>query len=359
MPRRLLIALSGHGFGHLGQLAPVVRALRAERPAVEIVVRSSLPEAKLRQRLGEGIVVQAAEVDFGTVQRDALTIDLEATARRYDDFHACWDELLYRESVAIERADPALVLSDIPYLTLAACQRLDVPALALCSLNWAEIYRHYFADRPGATAILDQMLAAYNGACCFLRPQPAMDMPSIRNAVDIGPVAQIGADVRPALRRQLGLADSERLVLVSLGGFDLKAPCERWPRFDGLRLLVPSSWNSRHPDTLDIESLQRPFPDLIRACDAIVSKPGYGSFVEAACSATPVLYLPRPDWPEAPVLVDWLQRKGNCLEIDAEGFARGALQAPLGLLLAQERKPPVAPSGVGDAVQRIVELLDH
>ena len=41
------------------------------------------------------------------------------------------------------------------------------------------------------------------------------------------------------------------------------------------------------------------FADLLASSDALLCKPGYGSFVEAASCGVPVLYVARPDWPES------------------------------------------------------------
>ena len=57
MSHRILVALSSHGFGHLGQTAPVIDALRRRQPQVRFVVRSRLPEFKLREKLGDDIDV--------------------------------------------------------------------------------------------------------------------------------------------------------------------------------------------------------------------------------------------------------------------------------------------------------------
>ena len=249
MSRRVLIALSSHGFGHLGQTAPIIDALRQRQPHLRFVVRSRLPEFKLREKLGDGIEIQVAELDIGIVQKDALNIDVEATAHGYATFHQQWEALLERERQALRDIRPDLIIANIPYLTLAAAQRLGIPNLAFCSLNWAELYQYFFAARPESARILEQMLEAYNGALCFLQPAPAMRMPGIENGLAIGPVAQLGADVSGALRTRLGVDAATALLLSSLGGMEIRRPCDGWPRLPGQHLLVPEAWNSRHPDT--------------------------------------------------------------------------------------------------------------
>ena len=72
-----------------------------------------------------------------------------------------------------------------------------------------------------------------------------------------------------------------------------------------------------------IESLPMGFSDLLASSDALLCKPGYGSFVEATCGGTPVLHVSRADWPESAALVEWLQEHGACREVSRERLEQG------------------------------------
>ena len=67
------------------------------------------------------------------------------------------DALLEREKQVLRDIRPDLIVANIPYLTLAAAQQLGIPNLAFCSLNWAELYQHFFAARPEAAPILEEL----------------------------------------------------------------------------------------------------------------------------------------------------------------------------------------------------------
>ena len=161
---------------------------------------------------------------------------------------------------------------------------------ALCSLNWADIYRHYC----GNDAIAAQIHGCYANAEAFLRATPGMDMPGLVNLVPVAPIAAVGKNRRAELNRQLNISPEDRLVLVSLGGIASRLPIERWPRIPGVRWLVQESWHVEHPDAIKLETLPMNFSDLLASSDALVCKPGYGSFVEAACCGVPVLYVTAP-----------------------------------------------------------------
>jgi UDP-N-acetylglucosamine:LPS N-acetylglucosamine transferase len=121
------------------------------------------------------------------------------------------------------------------------------------------------------------------------------------------------------------------------------------------RSLVQHSWQVSHPDAVVLESLPMGFSDLLASCDALLCKPGYGSFVEAACSGTPVLYVNRPDWPETPALVEWLQRHGICREVSREKLGSGTIAKELsGLWTAPQVSPP-SPDGAA----QVADWLMH
>ncbi len=358
MPR-LFVAISGHGYGHLGQVSPLIEALRTARPEIELAVQCALPHEVVAARFSPPFQHIQKRSDVGMVMRGPLRLDVDASLAAYADFHGDWDRRLKEQMALLENAAPDLVLADVPYLPLAAAQRLDIPSVAVCSLHWAAILRAYCGETAQTRPWLSVMLAAYRGAECFLRPTPAMAMPELPNTEAIGPLACRGRNRRDEIDARLGLASGTRLVLLTLGGIAGDLPLIDWSRTPGIAWLVDrgrfdGTAAEMHPLSL-LDDL--PFRDLLASLDAVVTKPGYGMFTEAACNALPVLYLPRGDWPEEPFLIPWLERHGNARAITPGMLAAGALEAPLEQLWAQSRKPPVEPAGVDEGVERLLPLL--
>lgn len=355
----LYVALSGHGFGHLAQVAPVLNEFRRRRPETRLTLQSALPATVLRQRIaGEFKLVEGA-ADFGMVMVDALATDVAASLAAYRAFHAEWNQRLLWQEQALRAAAPDLLLVDVPYLSLAAAARLDIPALALCSLNWADILAGYCPDAPDLAALRTPMLDAYNSARAFLQPAPSMPMPDLGNAHAIGPIAECGRPRRAEIDRRLGLDANDALVLIGLGGVGARLPLEAWPEQAGVRWLMPPSSEVQRPDMVSWAALDDcSMLDLIRSCDVLFTKPGYGSFVEAACSSTRVLYIERDDWPEEPWLGRWLLEHGNAVKINRRQLAVGALAQPLQTLLDQPSKPAVIPTGNVDAALWLERLME-
>jgi len=350
----LVVSISGHGFGHVAQTAPVLNLLHQRVPRLRFTVRSSVPLAHLRSRINAPFEHLSSEGDLGMVMSSALDIRIEESRTAYRAFHESWDARIHAEARLMKEMKADLVLSNVGYLALAGAQRAGIPNAALCSLNWYDIYRHYCGDDE----IAAQILACYAQADAFMRATPGMTMDSLPNRIETAPVADIGDNRRDELNRLLKLLSGEKLVLVSLGGITSRLPVERWPRIEGVRWLVEKGWQVEHPDAIVLESLGMRFSDLLASCDTLICKPGYGSFVEAACSGTPVLYVSRGDWPEAPALISWLQQHSPCREVSRSILERGDLAGVLGNLLNCPRPTPFIPHGAEQVADWIARKLD-
>lgn len=342
----LFVDISSHGFGHFAITAPVLNALAEMCPDLRLTVRSGLSLAKLRQRIVPPFTHVAAASDFGYVMHDALHIDLAATAAAYRSAHADWPARVAAEAVFLENLQPDAVLSNVSYLPLAGAALAGMPALAICSLNWAELFAYFFGREAWAAPIHDQMLAAYRAAQKFIRITPAMTMADLPNTTSIGPVASLGQ------RHDLGL-NGDKAVLIALGGIDHQLPVNHWPRLPGIRWLVAGHWHCTHPDAIAYEDFGLSFTDLLCSVDAIVTKPGYGTFTEAACNGTAVLYQRREDWPEQDCLIDWLHRHGRCREIGSDDLEAGNIAPALAALWAQAETIRPLPDGARSAAELI------
>lgn len=352
----ILFAISGHGYGHMAQLLPILHLLHARHPEVRITLRTPLPRTVLAERLALPFDYSGAEVDLGMAMASAVDTLAERSWREHVAFHRDWERRLAEERAALRAIRPDRILADVPYLTLAAARRERIPTIALCSLNWADIFGHYCAAMPGGEAIVAVMREAYAGAGRFLQPQPSMPMEWLANRHPIAPLARLGRDRRAEINARLGLSPGERLVPIALGGIPMRLPLERWPMEAGVHYLVPPEWAIERRDIHPWDRLEIPFIDLLASSDALIAKPGYGTFAEAACNGVPLLYLPRGDWPEEPHLTAWLGCHGRCAAIEREPLESGELIAALAALWSAPAVAPPVPRGAEEALSLLMEM---
>ena len=353
----LFVDISSHGFGHLAQVAPVLNVLAQRLPDLRLTIRCGLPADKLRARISSDFTHIAGRSDFGFVMLDAVSIDLAATAQAYRAAHANWAQRVADEAQQLNTLAPDLVLTDVAYLPLAGAAQAGIPALSMCSLNWADLFAHFYLHEPWAKNIHAEILAAYRSAELFLRLTPAMPMPALPRQRAVAPVATLGHDRRNELRAKLACPPNEKLVLIAFGGFDKDLGAESWPQNPGIRWLIPQSWPITRADMTALEPLGLPIIDLLRSVDAVLTKPGYGTFTEATCNGTPVLYVRRDNWPEQDCLLDWLQQNARCVEVSETTLKSGDFRPALTDLWKQPVPPTPRPDGATEAATLIAERL--
>jgi hypothetical protein len=353
----LFVDISSHGLGHLAQVAPILNEVTRRFPSLRLTLRSGVPAERLRARVHGDFTHIAQASDFGYVMLDAVRIDFASTAAKYRAQHAHWEQRVADEAAQLAALQPDLVLTDVAYLPLAGAARAGIPSLSMCSLNWADLFAYYFGREEWAPEIHRQMLEAYRSAELFLRLTPAMPMDDFPRCQTIAPVAALGRDRRTEICTSIELPPGSKLGLVAFGGFTKELGVEHWPAIPDLHWLIPEGWPIHRADMTPTEPLGVRFPDLLRSVDVVLTKPGYGTFTEAACNGAAVLYLRRDDWPEQDCLIEWLETNARCLELGEVDLASPRLPA---LLEALWRKPmrtvPIA-SGAAEVAELIGQRL--
>lgn len=352
----LWLALSPHGFGHATMTAPLVAELRRRRPDLRLTIQTTLPRDFLATRYADFDLVPEI-ADFGFRMTSAITVDVEASAVAYLAQHADFTALVASEAARLRDAAPDLVLSNVAYVTIAAAARAGIPVVAFSSLNWADLADHFLAHLPHCDRVRAEIRDSYAKADLFLRPQPAQEM-TLPNIRDIGPVACLGKDRRFEIRQRLGLEQGTRLGVIAFGGIDHRLPLDRWPMLEGWFWLSSLSDTPDRPDMARWPTAGVPFADLFPSADLIVGKPGYGTFSEVGLAGVPMLYEPRPDWPEAPPLERWLARHTRCLPVSAGQLVNGDLPMLLHKLFSLPEQRVAVPSGVAEGVDIVESLLD-
>jgi hypothetical protein len=146
-------------------------------------------------------------------------------------------------------------------------------------------------------------------------------------------------------------------VLVQFGGFEGFDPLRDWPEQERVHWLVPTLDGRARNDALPLDRLGLGVLDVLGSCDAIVTKPGYGTVTEAACNCKPVLYVSRHDWPEEKALTDWLKEQVPTREIPLADLVAGRIVEAILELVSSRPVEPVPPTGTEEAADLLEPLL--
>lgn len=318
-------AISGHGFGHAAQVVPVLNALHRLVPDLRVLLRTTVPPSFFTDRLSLPWDVSRVQQDVGCVQNGPLKIDVEATWREHHRFHSAWEERLRTETEAMRTVGPNVVLADTPYLALAAGKAAAVPTVALASFTWDLVLSEYVAPPSiDSRAILQLIRQAYGEADLALRINPAPKMEIFRRIIDIGPIAEPAPSARERLTEFLGLAQGEQTVLIGFGGIPLDSlPFNRLESLTGYRFIFDGSIPPGSRRFVAAASLPFSFKTLMASVDLIMTKPGYGTVVEAVALRTPLVYVRRYNFADEQPLVDYVHRYGRGVELSLDDFIHG------------------------------------
>ena len=305
MPRACFY-VSGHGFGHSSRVQAVVeRLLEDSNWTVEI--RTSAPRWFYRWLLSESCTHTSVQLEPGVVQRDAFHHDARATLQAWEATLQQGDRFVEQEASHLDTSGCAVVISDMAPLAFAAARAAGVPSLAMGNFTWDWILEHYLDREPELASVIRQVRRLYGMADQYLRLPMSHETDVFDRQRTVDLVARRHHATAGELRQRLGLDSHHVLILLCFGGVGFSGvSLEQVPRYPGARCV----WDREEslPDVLLSVSPQTHYPDLIRAADVVLTKPGYGILAEAMAGGTPVVYARRHGFRESAMLEEYLSQ---------------------------------------------------
>lgn len=344
-------SISGHGFGHAAQVVPVLNELGRRISSLKVLLRTTVPSWLFQDRLHVPWEISACEQDIGCVQQGPVHIDVEGTWTAYDRFHRNWSDRLSQETDAITRHSPSVLLSDISYLAIEASARANIPVVGLSSLCWDQVLIHLQDEMPPASSpVIEQIHRSYALANLMIRVTPSIAMPAVRRTLDVGPIAARLTPDHRGVRHALGAFPDERIVAIAFGGIPLTSL--PWPQIEamtGYRFIVSGPVPPHIQRVVSSDTLPFRVQTIMTSCDILLTKPGYGTIVEAVASGTRVIYVRRYNFVDEDVLVSYLHRYGRGLELSVEEFLNGRWETTMDAAMAIPVPQASSPAATGAA----------
>ena len=347
--------ISGHGFGHASRQVEIINAFARRRPDVGILLRTSVARWLLDRSLTTPFMLDDRPVDTGMVQIDSLRLDVEATIAQARDFYRTLDARAAAESGALHAHDARLVVADAPPLGCAAAARAGIPSVVVANFTWDWIYAAYDEYLPAAPELIPTIAAAYrlaqaawrlpmHGGFGVFNPSSRYGAPARQAAavIDVPFVARHATRAPSDTRARLGLPLDRKLVLPSFGGCGVSG-------LDLDTLDLGPSWEVvRTPDAALLEAGVR-YEDLVRAVDAVITKPGFGIISECIANDTALVYTARGRFAEYPLLLAEMPRYLRCAYLDNDALLAGRWRAALDAAIGAP-PPPERPRTDGAEV---------
>ena len=353
----LVYYISGHGFGHSVRSLEVMRRLGELSPEIQIHVKTSAPDWLFR-RIPISVDYHASLMDIGTVQTNSLEINVKATLQACRALQTKIPDIVDQELEFIQKEDIKLILGDIPPLCFEIARKASVPAVAITNFTWDWIYQGYVAEYPSFLPIIQNMETHYEKATLCLSLPFSSNLHVFSRKISIPLIARISQRDQREARKALNLPVGATVVLLSFGGFGLELAHELLRNLKDFFFVTTGSIPKKENNLWVLPEAQSHYEDLVRASDAVVSKPGYGIVADIIAHRVPLLYTSRGPFAEYPLLVETLQHWATSEFIPAKDLTAGNLKPYLERLLAKDNHwPSVALNGAEVAAKEILKLL--
>jgi L-arabinokinase len=270
--------------------------------------------------------LRQASFDVGLVQRDGVRADIAATLVALRQLMLRREADLVDEAGFLRASGAVAVVSDIPWLPLAAAGLARVPAIAVGNFSWDWIYEPYVAQDPAWRPAVDTIRNDYACAELLIRLPFAADFPAFREIRQVPLVASPGMNRRAELAMLLGAPSGARWCLLAFTALDWEpGAIERLAELRDTVFVAmePACWSG--PNLFSVPRSVCSFSDVVASVDAVVSKPGYGVVSDCVVNGKPLIYADRPDFREYPVLVRAIRRYLRSVHIPQERLYRGEL----------------------------------
>ncbi|XP_028802273.1 L-arabinokinase [Neltuma alba] len=309
--------VTGHGFGHATRVAEVVRHLILAGHDVHVV--TGAPEFVFTSDIqSPRLFIRKVLLDCGAVQADALTVDRLASLEMYSETAVKpRASILEKETEWLNSIKADLVVSDVVPVACRAAADAGIRSVCVTNFSWDFIYAEYvMAAGYHHRSIVWQIAEDYSHCEFLIRLPGYCPMPAFRDVIDVPLVVRRLHKSRKEVRKELGVADDAKVVILNFGG-----------QPSGWKLkeeFLPSGWLCLVCGASDSQDLPPNFkklaknaytPDIIAASDCMLGKIGYGTVSEALAYKCPFVFVRRDYFNEEPFLRNMLEHYQSGVEM--------------------------------------------
>ena len=286
-----------------------------------------------------------------------LSETLAACRRFYDGSKT----IIERELAFIRSNNISLIVGDTPPLCFEIAAQTKIPSVSITNFTWDVIYRAYIDEHPEFLPLIEKITAFYGQTTLALTLPYPCDTSMFPRQQAIPWIARESSLTKAQARRKFNLPEHATIVLLSFGGLGLaRLPWERLKRQRAYLFVATGAGKKLDGNVVILPDTQSQYEDLVRAADAIVTKPGYGIVADVLAHHLPILHTDRGEFPEYPRLVEALRDCATAGFISQTELLAGNLAPYLTRLLAERPNwPKIDLNGAQVAASKILEMLDQ
>ncbi|CAG9465908.1 unnamed protein product [Pedinophyceae sp. YPF-701] len=335
---------SGHGFGHVTRSFDIADELLKTGCTLHLVCAAKNAFALAPQH--PNVQMRTAVFDAGCIQKTAFDTDAAATLRAYREIDENRMVILERERAFLRDVGADVVVTDVASIPCESASAAGIPSVVVGNFTWDFIYQiqaiQLARERGagnGSGGVMGAVCEEWGGmltrisqgyahaTVCLQLGLGVAPMPAFRRVQPLPYVCRPVKVSATEIRRQLGVPDEDKIVLVTVGGQHMPEtvasgafdPGEGWVCCVTGRMpegaALPPRFKFLPPD-IDL-------PSVVAASACVVGKNGFGTCAECLSTGTPHVATPRNYFAEEPYLRASMAAAGASVEMPLEAFEAG------------------------------------
>jgi L-arabinokinase len=334
--------ITGHGYGHAVRSIEIIKKLLDQDHSCTVHIRTKAPQWLFSVLPKERTTYQEVILDYGVLQKNSYKVDKPATLQANLDLIARAPSLVKSERLKLESLKPDIVVSDITPLAFEIAEQLSVPSVAVGNFSWDWIYTPFLDEYPAFEPVIEFIQRHYAKAKHLYRLPFYGDMSAFPNIIDVPLVCRRSDAHAQSIKNRLGI--EKEIFLIALRENDLTHV--NWNNVSLPEELVGlATFRVPHPQFKQIKEGEYFFQDLVKTAKIALSKPGYGIVSDCIANQTRLLYIPRNDFAEEPVLQSALANFATSERIERQDLKAGHWHALETLMKKPHHWPKMDLSG--------------
>jgi hypothetical protein len=347
----LLYYITSHGYGHGVRSCSVAEAIPEN---IQLTFRTTLPEQFFREELKRPFSYFPGEFDCGCIQSDGVTTDVEATLQRYKNIAQQNRQMLSNEIRWCKEQHVDGIISDITPFAFDVAQNLGIISMAISNFTWYDIYNKYIPNNESFVPYLNEMRKQYSQADTTIALYPSLPMDYFKNIVNVPLIGRRGKNIRKKILQKYSISSTKKIGLIYVGNFGMQtAQWDQLERYDNWEFLSVYPLHGNPSNFHLITKKDFRYQDLIASSDAMIAKLGYGSVSECMLNGKPIIYLPRTQFAEYPILEKAVTEWGGGIKLGTEEFYDLHWDNALEIAESLTLEPIIS-----DGVEQVVRIIE-
>jgi hypothetical protein len=351
----ILYYITSHGHGHAVRSCTIGNLLS---PEIKLTIRTSLPKSFFQEELTRPFDYFPGTFDCGCIQTDGITVDIQKTLETYMGIARQNEVILEQEVQWCKKHRVTGIVSDIVPFAFEVADQAGIPSVGISNFSWSDIYEPYLDIMPSFRPYLEKIRSQYAKAGLLLALFPPNAMSDFTNRVPVSLVAKKGINIIDKIKTRFNINSDKRVGLIYTGNFGMGPVAwnklEQFPDWEFIGLYpLPNSPRNYHL----LNKSDFPYKDISASVDLLISKIGYGVFSECLANGIPLIYTPRTDFAEHPVLEKAIQDWGHGYSLSYEDYYNLNWEDTLTTIISRKKPKKIEPTGTLQCARRIEQFF--